>query len=45
MIEAVRNILCNGAFDHHLHPVQQQIVVIEHILLLLRFHVGAEQLL
>ena len=43
MIETVRHILCNGAFDHHLRPVEQQIVVIEHVLLLLRFHIGAEQ--
>ena len=30
---------------HHFRPEQQQVVVIEHVLRLLGFHVGAKQLL
>ena len=35
----------HGALDHDLRPVEQEIVVIEHVLLLLGFDIGAEQLL
>ena len=41
VIEARRNIVRDCAFRHHLCPVEQEIVVIENVLFLLRFNIGA----
>ena len=43
VIEAIRHIVGDGGHSHHLRPIEQQIVVIEHVLALLGFDIGREQ--
>ncbi len=45
VIEAAADVLGDGRVGNHLCPVEQQVVVIEHVLALLGFDVGGEQLL
>ncbi|SQH17216.1 Uncharacterised protein [Bordetella parapertussis] len=45
MVEARADIGGQPRVAHHLGPVQQQVVVIEHVLLLLGQHIGLEQAL
>src|SRR6266852_109122 len=44
MIEAATDILGKSRIAHHLRPVEQQVVVIEHVLALLRLNIGSKQL-
>src|SRR6476619_5604958 len=44
MIEAGRKILRNWTLDCHLSPVEQEIVIIEHVLTLFCFDVGAKEI-
>ena len=44
VIEAAADVLGDGRVGNHLRPVEQQVVVIEHVLALLGFDVGGEQL-
>jgi hypothetical protein len=44
MIKALCNIVGDGPIGHDLRPIKQQVVVIEHVLLLLGLHIGSEQL-
>ena len=43
VIEARRDVGRERRLGHHLRPVEQQVVVIEHALLLLGLHIGGEQ--
>ena len=43
MIEARGDLLRDRALAHHLRPIEQQVVVIEHALLLLGFDIGRKQ--
>ena len=45
VIETAADVLGDGRVGNHLCPVEQQVVVIEHVLALLGFDVGGEQLL
>ena len=45
MVEAAADIVGERRIAHHLRPVEQQVVVIEHVLLLLGLDIGGEQLL
>jgi hypothetical protein len=45
VVEAPGHIGGDGRHLHHLRPIEQQIVVIEHALALLGFHIGEEELL
>jgi len=45
VVEAAADVLGEGRIAHRLRPVQQQVVVIEHVLLLLCLHIGREQVL
>src|SRR5258708_6693602 len=45
MVEAAADILGKSVIAHHLRPVEQQVVVIEHVLALLRLNIGGKQLL
>ena len=45
MVEARADLRREYRFGHHLRPVQQQVVVVEHVLFLLGLHIGEEQLL
>jgi hypothetical protein len=45
MVETLAQLARQRFFAHHLGPEDQQVVVVEHVLLLLGFDVGAEQLL
>ncbi len=44
MVEAAADLLGQRRVGHHLRPVEQEVVVIEHVLLLLGFDIGREQL-
>ena len=44
VIEALRDLLRDRRLLHHVRPVEQEIVVIEHLLALLDLHILAEQL-
>ena len=44
VIESAAEIQCDRRLQHHLGPVQQQIIVIEHTLVLLGFYIGRKQL-
>src|SRR5260221_14184734 len=44
MVEAIADILGKSRIVHHLRPVEQQVVVIEHVLALLRLNIGSKQL-
>ncbi|MEZ0103113.1 hypothetical protein ABIF25_006695 [Bradyrhizobium elkanii] len=44
MVEAAADLLGQRGVRHHLRPVEQEVVVIEHVLPLLGFDIGAEQL-
>jgi heavy metal translocating P-type ATPase/RND family efflux transporter MFP subunit len=43
MIEAAADLLGERVVLHHLRPIEQEIIVIEHILRLLRLDIGGEQ--
>ena len=43
VVEALRDIGRERGLGHHLRPIEQQIVVIEHVLVLLGLHIGGEQ--
>ena len=43
MVEAAADSAASSGVGHHLRPVEQQIVVIEHVLALLGLDIGAEQ--
>ena len=43
MIEALANVGGERGLGHHVRPVEQQIVVIEHVLALLGLDIGGEQ--
>ena len=45
MVEAAADLVGEARIADHLRPVEQQIVVIEDVLLLLRLDIGGEQLL
>ena len=45
VVEAVADVLGQLRLGNHLRPVEQQVVVIEHVLRLLRFNLGGEKLL
>src|SRR5258705_4528306 len=45
MVESAADILGKSRIAHHLSPVEQQVVVIEHVLALLRLNIGGKQLL
>ncbi|MHC2462540.1 hypothetical protein ACVIHD_001552 [Bradyrhizobium embrapense] len=45
MVEAAADLFCERRIRHHLRPVEQEVVIIEHVLALLRFDIGREQLL
>ena len=45
VVEARADLLRPARLGHHLGPEQQQVVVVQHVLLLLGFDIGAEQLL
>ncbi len=45
VVEAPADVFREAVVRHHLRPVEQQIVVIEHVLLLLGLDIGREQLL
>ncbi len=41
VIEAAPHVVRDVGMDHHFRPVKQQVVVVQHLLGLLGFHVGA----
>ena len=43
MVEARGHVRADGRLGHHQRPVEQQVVVVEHLLLLLLGHVGGKQ--
>ena len=45
MVKATADICGKSRIAHHLRPIEQQIVVIEHVLALLCFDIGGKQLL
>ena len=45
MVEAAADIVGKSGVAHHLRPVEQQVVVIEDVLALLRLNIGGKQLL
>ncbi len=45
MVEAVADIISQNGVADHLGPVEQEIVVIEHVLNLFCLHIGCKQLL
>src|SRR5258708_31319051 len=44
MVEAATDILGKSRINHHVRPVEQQIVVIEQVLALLCLNIGSKQL-
>src|SRR6185295_19647905 len=40
MIETRRHVVRDRALDHHLSPVEEEIVIIQYVLLLLCLHIG-----
>jgi len=45
MIKTRANFSAQRRVGHHLRPEQQEVIVVQHVLRLLGFHVGAKQLL
>src|SRR3954468_7547548 len=43
MIKTRCDVFRDRALNHHLSPVEQEIVVVQYVLLLLRLHVGPEK--
>ena len=44
MIETAGHIRGDRGLAHHPGPVEQQVIIIEHVLDLLGFHIGAKQI-
>jgi hypothetical protein len=44
MVEAAADVLGQGRIAHHLRPVEQQVIVIEHIVALLGLHIRGKHL-
>src|SRR5712671_2500888 len=45
MVEAAADIVDKSVIAHHLRPVKQQVVIIEHVLALLCLNISSKQLL